>query len=115
LPDLLQEEFRLPYGTAPYYGPERLLGVRTIRAATCFRWCAAVLLHHGERPFGESETLRGMRRRLWRDPIRRASLSPIIRHGCRKSCCGAWRIEPVWRHPTASQLRSKLAHPNRSS
>jgi serine/threonine protein kinase len=28
LPDLLQEEFRLPYGTAPYMAPERLLGVR---------------------------------------------------------------------------------------
>jgi serine/threonine protein kinase len=27
LPDLLQEEFRLPYGTAPYVAPERLLGV----------------------------------------------------------------------------------------
>src|ERR1700758_835627 len=28
LPDLLQEEFRLPYGTAPYMAPERLLGGR---------------------------------------------------------------------------------------
>jgi serine/threonine protein kinase len=28
LPDLLQEEFRLAYGTAPYMAPERLLGVR---------------------------------------------------------------------------------------
>ena len=28
LPDLLQEEFRLPYGTAPYMAPERLLGMR---------------------------------------------------------------------------------------
>ena len=35
LPDLLQEEFRLPYGTAPYMAPERLLGCGTIRAATC--------------------------------------------------------------------------------
>ena len=28
LPDLMQEEFRLPYGTAPYMAPEQLLGVR---------------------------------------------------------------------------------------
>src|SRR6202521_6192358 len=28
LPDLLQEEFRIPYGTAPYMAPERLLEVR---------------------------------------------------------------------------------------
>ena len=29
LPDLLQEEFRVPFGTAPYMAPERLNGVRT--------------------------------------------------------------------------------------
>jgi eukaryotic-like serine/threonine-protein kinase len=28
LPDLMQEEFRLPFGTAPYMSPEQLLGVR---------------------------------------------------------------------------------------
>ncbi len=28
LPDLMQEEFLLPYGTAPYMAPEQLLGVR---------------------------------------------------------------------------------------
>jgi eukaryotic-like serine/threonine-protein kinase len=28
LPDLVQEEFRLPFGTAPYMSPEQLRGVR---------------------------------------------------------------------------------------
>ena len=28
LPDLMQEEFRLPFGTAPYMAPEQLLGIR---------------------------------------------------------------------------------------
>ena len=28
LPDLMQEEFRVPFGTAPYIAPEQLLGVR---------------------------------------------------------------------------------------
>ena len=69
LPDLLQEEFRVPYGTAPYMAPECLLGVRDNPRSDLFS--LGVLLYFfstGVRPFGESETLRGMRRRLWRDP-----------------------------------------------
>src|SRR5439155_761698 len=65
LPDLLQEEFRVPYGTAPYMAPERLLGVRDDPRSDLFS--LGVLLYFfttGVRPFGESETLRGMRRRL---------------------------------------------------
>ena len=60
LPDLLQEEFRLPYGTAPYMAPERLIGVRDDPRSDLFS--LGVLLYFfttGERPFGESETLRG--------------------------------------------------------
>ena len=70
LPDLLQEEFRVPYGTAPYMAPERLLGVRDDPRSDLFS--LGVLLYFfttGVRPFGESETMRGMRRRLWRDPL----------------------------------------------
>ena len=69
LPDLMQEEFRLPFGTAPYMAPEQLLGVRDDPRSDLF--ALGVLLYFfstGVRPFGESETLRGMRRRLWRDP-----------------------------------------------
>src|SRR4051794_12272236 len=59
LPDLLQAEFRLPYGTAPYMAPERLLGVRDDPRSDLFS--LGVLLYFfstGVRPFGESETLR---------------------------------------------------------
>ena len=69
LPDLLQEEFRIPYGTAPYMAPERLLGSRDDPRSDLFS--LGVLLYFfttGVRPFGETETMRGMRRRLWRDP-----------------------------------------------
>src|SRR6201995_791722 len=77
LPDLLQEEFRVPFGTAPYMAPERLNGVRDDPHSDLFS--LGVLLYFfttGVRPFGESETLSGMRRRLWRDPYPPRKLKP---------------------------------------
>ena len=113
LPDLLQEEFRLPYGTAPYMAPERLLGVRDDPRSDLFS--LGVLLYFfttGERPFGESETLRGMRRRLWRDPYPPRKLKADYPPWLQEIVLRCLEIEPVWRHPTASQLAFDLAHPD---
>ncbi len=112
LPDLLQEEFRLPYGTAPYMAPERLLGVRDDPRSDLFS--LGVLLYFfttGERPFGESETLRGMRRRLWRDPYPPRKLKPDYPLWLQEIVLRCLEIEPGWRHPTASQLAFELGHP----
>ena len=113
LPDLLQEEFRLPYGTAPYMAPERLLGVRDDPRSDLFS--LGVLLYFfttGERPFGESETLRGMRRRLWRDPQPPLKLKADYPPWLQEVVLRCLEIEPVWRYPTASQLAFELAHPD---
>jgi serine/threonine protein kinase len=113
LPDLLQEEFRLPYGTAPYMAPECLLGVRDDPRSDLFS--LGVLLYFfttGERPFGESETLRGMRRRLWRDPHPPRKPRPDYPPWLQEIVLRCLEIEPVWRHPTASQLAFELAHPD---
>ncbi|SDN23546.1 bifunctional serine/threonine-protein kinase/universal stress protein [Afipia sp. GAS231] len=113
LPDLLQEEFRLPYGTAPYMAPERLLGVRDDPRSDLFS--LGVLLYFfttGVRPFGESETLGGMRRRLWRDPYPPRQLKPDYPPWLQEIVLRCLEIEPVWRHPTASQLAFDLAHPD---
>lgn len=112
LPDLLQEEFRLPYGTAPYMAPERLLGVRDDPRSDLFS--LGVLLYFfttGVRPFGEGETLRGMKRRLWRDPYPPRQLRPDYPPWLQEIVLRCLEIEPVWRHPTASQLAFELAHP----
>jgi nucleotide-binding universal stress UspA family protein len=112
LPDLLQEEFRLPYGTAPYMAPERLLGVRDDPRSDLYS--LGVLLYFfttGERPFGESETLRGMKRRLWRDPYPPRKLKSDYPPWLQEIVLRCLEIEPVWRHPTASQLAFELAHP----
>jgi serine/threonine protein kinase len=113
LPDLLQEEFRIPYGTAPYMAPERLLGVRDDPRSDLFS--LGVLLYFfttGVRPFGESETLRGMRRRLWRDPYPPRQLKPDYPPWLQEIVLRCLEIDPVWRYPTASQLAFELAHPD---
>jgi serine/threonine protein kinase len=113
LPDLLQEEFRLPYGTAPYMAPERLLGVRDDPRSDLFS--LGVLLYFfttGVRPFGESETLRGMRRRLWRDPHPPRKLRPDYPPWLQEVVLRCLEIDPVWRYPTASQLAFDLGHPD---
>ena len=112
LPDLLQEEFRLPYGTAPYMAPERLLEVRDDPRSDLFS--LGVLLYFfttGVRPFGETETLRGMRRRLWRDPQPPRKLKSDYPPWLQEVVLRCLEIEPVWRYPTASQLAFELGNP----
>jgi nucleotide-binding universal stress UspA family protein len=113
LPDLLQEEFRLPYGTAPYMAPERLLRVRDDPRSDIFS--LGVLLYFfttGERPFGETETLRGMRRRLWRDPYPPRALKADYPPWLQEIVLRCLEIEPVWRYPTAAQLAFDLDNPD---
>ncbi|MBV8925140.1 MAG: universal stress protein [Bradyrhizobium sp.] len=113
LPDLLQEEFRVPFGTAPYMAPERLNGVRDDPRSDLFS--LGVLLYFfttGVRPFGETETLRGMRRRLWRDPHPPRWLKPDYPPWLQEIVLRCLEIEPSRRYPTASQLGFDLGHPD---
>jgi serine/threonine protein kinase len=112
LPDLLQEEFRVPFGTAPYMAPERLKGVRDDPRSDLFS--LGVLLYFfttGVRPFGESETLHGMRRRLWRDPHPPRWLRADYPPWLQEIVLRCLEIEPSHRYPTASQLAFDLGHP----
>ena len=114
LPDLMQEEFRLPFGTAPYMSPEQLRGIRNDPRSDMF--ALGVLLYFfstGVRPFGESETLRGMRRRLWRDPVPPRGLRADYPHWLQEIVLRCLEIEPAWRYPTAAQLAFDLSHPER--
>lgn len=70
LPDLLQEEFRLPYGTAPYMAPEQVMGVRNDHRSDLFALgCLMYFFATGSRPFGDPQKLKGLKQRLWKDPV----------------------------------------------
>src|SRR5215475_7198199 len=114
LPDLLREEFRVPYGTAPYMAPELLSGVRDDPRSDLFS--LGVLLYFfttGERPFGEGETMRAVRRRLWRDPHPPRKLKPDYPPWLQEIVLRCLEIEPAWRYPTAAQLAFDLGNPDK--
>lgn len=114
LPDLLHEEFRVPFGTAPYMAPERLRDVRHDPRSDIFS--LGVLLYFfatGVRPFGESETMAGMRRRMWRDPYPLRHLKPDCPPWFQEIVLRCLEIEPAWRYATSAQLAFDLGHPDR--
>jgi serine/threonine protein kinase len=111
LPDLMQEEFRLPYGTAPYMAPEQLLGARHDPRTDQF--ALGVLLYFfstGVRPFGESERLSTMKRRLWEDPKPPRRLREDYPPWLQEIVLRCLEAEPAWRYPSMAQLAFELSH-----
>jgi serine/threonine protein kinase len=110
LPDLLDEEFRIPYGTAPYMAPEQVLGHRRDPRSDLFS--LGVLLYFfstGVRPFGDPKGKRGVMRRLWCDPAPPRKLRPDYPPWLQEVVLRCLEVDPVRRHPTAAQLAFDLA------
>jgi protein-serine/threonine kinase len=112
LPDLMEEEFRLPYGTAPYMAPEQVMGIRSEPRSDLFALGAMLyFLATGERPHGDPQTLPGLKRRLWRDPKPPRALRPDIPPWLQEAILRCLEVQPDRRHPTAAQLAYDLRHP----
>lgn len=113
LPDLMGEEFRLPYGTAPYMAPEQVLGLR--RDPRSDQFALGVLLYFfvtGVRPFGDPQRLSGLKRRLWRDPVPPRRLRPDCPPWLQEIILRCLEVHPAWRYPTAAHLALALRHPD---
>jgi nucleotide-binding universal stress UspA family protein len=111
LPDLLQEEFRLPMGTGPYIAPEQLLHVRSDPRSDIF--ALGVLMYFfatGRRPFGNPQGGRALRRRLWRDPVPPRALRPELPGWLQEIILRCLEVEADHRYPTAAQLAFDLTH-----
>jgi nucleotide-binding universal stress UspA family protein len=116
LPDLMGEEFRLPYGTAPYMAPEQVLGHR--RDPRSDQFALGVLLYFfltGVRPFGDPQRLAGLKRRLWRDPVPPRQLQPDCPPWLQEIILRCLEVHPAWRFPTAAHLALALQHPDQVS
>ena len=65
-PDLLAEEMRKGIGSAPYISPEQVMGIREDYRSDIFS--IGVILYElltGELPFGNPQTMGGLRKRMW--------------------------------------------------
>lgn len=113
LPDLLQEEFRIPIGTAPYMAPEQVMRIRSDSRSDIFS--LGVMLYHlatGHYPFGQSSTGTGLRRRLWRDPEPPARINAAVPPWLQEVILHALEPDPQQRYATAAQMRFDLQHPD---
>jgi nucleotide-binding universal stress UspA family protein len=113
LPDLLAEEFRLPMGTAPYISPEQVRHVRSEPRSDLFA-LGAVLYHltTGQRAFGNPTTVRGLRQRLYRDPIPPRARTPTCPPWLQEVILRCLEVDPRNRYETAAQLAFQLRHPD---
>lgn len=113
LPDLLAEEFAIPMGTYPYIAPEQFLRQRDDLRSDIFALGAMLYqLATGRLPFGQPERLRGVRRRLWRDPEPPRALNPEIPGWLQEIILRALEVDPADRTQTAAQMLFDLEHPD---
>ncbi len=112
LPDLMDEEFRLPYGTAPYMAPEQVMGVRSEPRSDFFALgCLMYFFSTGIRPFGDPQRLKGLKRRIWRDPVPPRKLRTDFPPWLQEIILKCLEVHPAWRYPTGAHLAFDLAHP----
>ena len=112
LPDLLAEEFQIPMGTYPYIAPEQYLRCRDDPRSDVFALGAMLYaLATGRNPWGNPETLRGVRKRLWRDPVPPRAIRPEIPECLQEIILRALVVDPMRRYQTAAQMAFDLGHP----
>ncbi len=113
LPDLLDEEFTLPMGTGPYMSPEQVQYVRTDLRSDLF--ALGVMLYHfttGERPFGAPDSVRGLRRRLYVDPVPPRALRSDCPPWLQEVILKCLEVQPERRWQSAAQLAMALQDPS---
>ena len=113
LPDLLEEQFELPMGTGPYMSPEQVQFVRNDPRSDLF--ALGVTLYHlatGARPFGAPTSVRGLRRRLYQEPVPPRALRADLPPWLQEIILRCLEVQPARRHQSAAQLAFELQNPD---
>ena len=112
LPDLLAEEFTIPMGTFPYMAPEQYLRQRDDLRTDIFTLGALFYeLATGRQPWGDPGSLRGVRKRLWRDPPPLRALRPDLPEWFQEIVLRCLEVDPKARYQSAGQLLFDLQNP----
>ena len=111
LPDLLEEEFRVPMGTGPYIAPEQIFKNRSDPRSDIYS--LGVLLYYlatNVRPFGVPQAQSSLKTRLWRDPVPPRKLNPQIPPALQEVILRCLEVDPDQRYATPAQLAFDLAN-----
>jgi serine/threonine protein kinase len=111
-PDLLAEEQHFAAGSAAYVSPEQLLGDRSDPRSDLFALGALLYeLATGEQPFGQPETLAGMRDRLWREPVPPRARNARVPAWLQEVILRCLEHDTAARYPSAAHIALDLRHP----
>ncbi len=111
LPDLLEEEFRVPMGTGPYIAPEQIMKNRSDPRSDIYS--LGVLLYYlatNVRPFGIPQAQSSLKNRLWRDPVPPRRINPAIPPALQEVILRCLEVDPDLRYATPAQLAFDLAN-----
>lgn len=111
-PDLLAEENEFAAGSAAYVSPEQLQNDRTDPRSDLF--ALGVLLYElatGRQPFGQPQTLTGMRDRLWREPVPPRAVNAQIPPWLQEIILRCLERDATARYQSAAHIAFDLRHP----
>jgi serine/threonine protein kinase len=111
-PDLLGEEMHFAAGSAAYVSPEQLQDDRTDPRSDLYALGVLVYeLATGSQPFGQPQSLAGMRDRIWRDPAPPRAVNAKVPPWLQEVILHCLEHDASLRYQSAAHVALDLRHP----